>query len=99
MMETENDNAAAATTTKEQEENTVMQCPFKKMRMDDETDSQRSEAFVSVTRIENPKDLSSNGGDDGEKLQADISDDFVDEAGEEGEPEGDSENGKFDAIN
>lgn len=96
-METENDNAAAA--TKEQEENTVMHCPFKKMRMDDETDSQRSEAFVSVTSIENPKDLSSNGGDDGEKLQADISDDFVDEAGEEGEPEGDSENGKLIATN
>jgi hypothetical protein len=92
-METQNDNAAAA--TKEEEESTIRECPYKRMKMDGESDSPIGEALVSVTSLENPKDLSSNGGDDGEKLQVDTSDDFVEEGGEEGEPDGDSENGEF----
>lgn len=94
QMETENGEnviAAEAAAKEEEEEEKPMQCPFKKMKMDKESDSQRGEALVSVTSLENPKDLR-NGGDDGEKLTSDVD-------GEEGEPDadGDSENGECES--
>lgn len=86
-METENFNAA------EKETAEVIQCPYKRMKLEAECDSQKGEeALVAVTSLENIKDLSSNGGDDGEAQKADTSDEFVGDV--EALEDGDSENGK-----
>jgi hypothetical protein len=82
-METENFEAAAA----EEKEEEIMQCPFKRMKFD--ADVEEQEAIDAVTSVENAREVSN--GDDGEKLQADTSDEFI---GEDAEGEGYSENGE-----
>lgn len=84
-----------ATATVGEEEDKVLGCPFKRMKMDIESDS----LGVTVTSLETQpsvvQDLNSNGGDDSEKLKN--IEDFADDGGDEGEGEadGESDNGKF----
>lgn len=68
------------------------QCPYKKIKLDAQCEG--DEVLVTVTSLENAKDLSSNGGVDGEKLQMDLSADFIGDAEAEGEVDGESDNGK-----
>lgn len=88
-----------ATATVDEEEDKILECPFKRMKMDIGSDS----LGVTVTSLETQpsvvQDLNSNGGDDSEKLQN--LEDFADDGGEEvegeveGEADGESDNGEF----
>lgn len=88
-METENYEAAREATVEEEErDDKVLQCPYKRLKIDDECVEQQQNASLVAT-IENPKDLSSNGDDDGNQPEFD---DGVERDGEDGD--GDSENGE-----